>query len=246
MPAIAFSKPERRCGTLQNVCLPILVFIALLGYWRLFLQESFELERQTWQQEREAHAAELKAWQWARVEHERERLIFEEERAQWERERRTHKPFWGTVSLESPFCLAYNTRRYKARLQNLPLGGNWHQACMAAQVEIHGRMLSTPERCEVSDEDVFGYWRVDFDEPECLPRWADYTWDKGCIRPGVRALEAPLWGQKLGDDVYAMCMTTPGRLSGHGDMGHPTYCEQRGDRDIGMVGRWEIPDSQCW
>ncbi|KAH8094515.1 hypothetical protein BXZ70DRAFT_947824 [Cristinia sonorae] len=206
----------------------------------------FQRAREEWQQERKEHAAEVVLWNRERAEHEREGEVFQQAREEWQRERKAHKPFWGTVGLQSPSCLAYNTRRYQAKLRNVPLGADWLQACMSTQVEIQGRTFSAPEKCEIWGDDVYGYWIVDFDQPECQPRWADFTWQKGCLRPGIYGLEAPLWGQKQGDDVYQLCMTTPGYLAGYGDMGHPNYCERRGDRDIGMVGRWEVPDNNCW
>ncbi|TCD59837.1 hypothetical protein EIP91_011340 [Steccherinum ochraceum] len=262
----AAPKLEHREGILKKiayVALILFAFFSLSQYF--FLEAQHQIERSSWERDRKAHAAELREWDRERAERGRERVAFERERqqeiilreqeraafereqAEWARQREAHKPFWGTPYLESPACLAYETRRYKARLLNVPLGADWYQACMSTSVEIHGRTLSTPERCEYWNDDVYGSWRVDFDEPECRPRWGDQTWHKGCLRPGIYGLEAPLWGQKYGDDIWALCMTTPGWLSGYpNDMGHPTYCKQEGDRDIGMVGRWEVPDDNCW
>ncbi|THH28235.1 hypothetical protein EUX98_g5959 [Antrodiella citrinella] len=175
----------------------------------------------------------------------REREAFEQERDQWEQERIAHKPYWSPPWLHSTACLAYNTRMYKARLRNLPLDSDWLGACRSTPLELNGHVLATPESCDLSDDYVYGSWNIDFDQPECQPRWGDWTWDKGCIRPGVHALEAPLWGQKYGDDIYAMCKTTPGVLAGWRDMGLPMQCRQEGDKDIGMVGRWEFLDDQC-
>ena len=100
-----------------------------------------------WQRAREQHAEEVRIWEIERAEHQREREVFDQERAQWEQERRAHKPFWGQTELESPACLAYNTRRYKARLWNIPLGGDWLKACMSTPIEIRGHTFSAPEHC---------------------------------------------------------------------------------------------------
>ena len=85
----------------------------------------------------------------------RERLLFEHERREWDRERQewereriAHMPFWGEMQRVSPYCLAYNTMEYKARLWNVPLGGDWLQACMGTAHKIHNRTVERPARCE--------------------------------------------------------------------------------------------------
>ena len=110
-------------------------------------------ERKTWDLEREEQAAQRHSWMLERAEQDRERAIFEEERAEWERQRQSHHPFWGTPSLETPSCLAYNTRRYKARLWNVQLGSDWHAACLNTPIQIHGRELTSPERCDARVSD---------------------------------------------------------------------------------------------
>ncbi|ETW76243.1 hypothetical protein HETIRDRAFT_163000 [Heterobasidion irregulare TC 32-1] len=147
----------------------------------------------------------------------------------------------------SPYCLAYNTMEYKARLWNVPLGGDWLQACMGTEQKIHNRTVERPDRCEDRGQnDVYwGYWRIGFDEPECITRWGE-TWDKGCVRLGVHGVEAPMWGQKYNDDWYQMCWTTPGHLPGiSNDFGFPNDCQQRNEEGGGMIGVWEYHDGNC-
>ncbi|THH31735.1 hypothetical protein EUX98_g2467 [Antrodiella citrinella] len=246
----------------------VLVFVVLVLVHETFHLVGGQMEKRMWQQERRAHVAEVTTWQREREErergeaearrafgeerqrarevYERERASYELERARWERDRVAHRPFWSEPWLLWESCLAYNTRMYKARLRNLPLGGgNWLEACKSTQLGWHGRAISA-ESCDVEEDYVYGMFRIDFDQPQCQTRWGDWTWNKGCVRPGFRALEAPLWNQKWGDHVYEMCATTPGVLAGYWDLGPPMQCRQEGDKDIGMVGRWEYRDDGCW
>ncbi len=48
----------------------------------------------------------------------------------------------------SPHCLAYGTRRYTARLQNVPFWTNRTRVCMEAPIQINGLMISSPDECD--------------------------------------------------------------------------------------------------
>ena len=65
--------------------------------------------------------------------------------------RESHKihPYWGRPSLDSESCIAYNTRRYNARLWNVPLTFDWRTVCMTIPIKIHNRKMTVPERCEI-------------------------------------------------------------------------------------------------
>lgn len=122
-----------------------------LDMWSREVKEHQE-RLEEWKQEMQAHGQEREEWRRERedqrAEFARERLVFERERQEWQRERMAHKPFWGELEHVSPYCLAYNTMEYKARLWNVPLGGDWLEACQGTSQEIHGRTIEKPERCE--------------------------------------------------------------------------------------------------
>lgn len=119
-------------------------------------------------------------------------------------EREKIHPYWGRPSLESQSCIAYNTRRYNARLWNVPLNFDWHTICMSIPIKIHNLELTVPERCEIrvsssslsvsykkahsttiqKGDYVYGTWRVDDNEPSCQARWGDLIEDKVRIRAG--------------------------------------------------------------
>lgn len=131
-----------------------------------FIQETGEhgAKAKEWQHERQLHVQEVAVWRTERAsfekdrgfferdreEWENQRGLFEREREEWENQRRTHKSFWDAAVLDSPFCLAYDTRRYKARLRNVGCGLDPLQACMSTRIEIQGRDFATPERCDVT------------------------------------------------------------------------------------------------
>ena len=106
----------------------------------------------------------------------------ERERPQRDHEREAHRPYWDQPVRVSPSCSAYGTMEYKAQLWDVPLGSDWYQASVHRDgATTHGRTLEKPDRCEdlVSVGAFFlgmlrgsgmesGYWRVEFDEPECM------------------------------------------------------------------------------
>ncbi|KAH8094536.1 hypothetical protein BXZ70DRAFT_947932 [Cristinia sonorae] len=219
------------------------LFVVSSTIQNIFAQDEHQIERQAWQRELRGYQKQRVLFEREVEEHRRRRLLFEREEAEWERMRQLHAPFWGTTELQTPHCLAYETRRYQARLRNVPLGDDWLTACKNTPVTIHNRTFSTPEKCEMWGDNVYGYWLVDSDEPECRTRWGDVTWHLGCLRPGIYGLTAPLVGVKPGDDAIQLCMTTPGDLHDYRSMGYPTYCDRKGDLDV--HGRWEFPDDNC-
>ncbi|ETW76309.1 hypothetical protein HETIRDRAFT_328004 [Heterobasidion irregulare TC 32-1] len=173
----------------------------------------------------------------------------ERERQQWDHEREAHRPYWDQPVRVSPSCSAYGTMEYKARLWNVPPGSDWYQACIGMVQQIHGRTLEKPDRtCSFGPtrDGIWGYWRVGFDEPQCMTSWGG-PWDKGCVRSGgVQLVEASLRGQKSEDDEFRMCWTTTGHLASMAaDLGFPNDCQQRGWAGGGMVSMWEIRDEKC-
>ncbi|THH11087.1 hypothetical protein EW146_g8165 [Bondarzewia mesenterica] len=115
-------------------------------------QQEHQLERERWQYEHKIHEEErrleLAQWQAEREAHKREREEYERERQEREHERQLHKPFWDDLQLVSSRCLSYNTREYTARLWNVLLGSDWLSACKSEPIDVHGRTLESPDRCE--------------------------------------------------------------------------------------------------
>ncbi|THH19773.1 hypothetical protein EW146_g1444 [Bondarzewia mesenterica] len=115
-------------------------------------QQEHQLERERWQYEHKIHEEErrleLAQCQAEREAHKREREEYERERQERERERQLHKPFWDDLQLVSSRCLSYNTREYTARLWNVLLGSDWLSACKSEPIDVHGRTLESPDRCE--------------------------------------------------------------------------------------------------
>lgn len=47
-------------------------------------------------------------------------------------------------------CIAYGTRRYTARLRNVPFWANRTRACLETPAQINGVILTSPDECEVN------------------------------------------------------------------------------------------------
>ncbi|KAF5364176.1 hypothetical protein D9756_000337 [Leucocoprinus leucothites] len=73
-------------------------------------------------------------------------------------------------------CLAYGTRRYTARLRNVPFWANRTRVCMETAVQINGSNIRSPDQCEVKWPfgAVKGHWNVNFKENDCTPVWGTY------------------------------------------------------------------------
>lgn len=75
----------------------------------------------------------------------------EEDRRREKEERDKLRLFWDEPQRHSR-CAAFGKREYTATLQNLAPGYDWYLACTETAIEINGRVLQSPNRCEhVSD-----------------------------------------------------------------------------------------------
>ncbi|KAF7360566.1 hypothetical protein MVEN_00787700 [Mycena venus] len=146
--------------------------------------------------------------QWARDRDEEKR---EEERRKREEEDRIRAGFaWDGLQGDHR-CLQHGTRRYTARLANVPREYDPVKACTETAVEIHGVKISSPNHCEDRGcGGVIGHWIVDYSEPACATHFDNFK-DKGCTSPGSgrRRIESHLENLQYGDDWRAMCSTTP-------------------------------------
>ncbi|KZV76341.1 hypothetical protein PENSPDRAFT_569957 [Peniophora sp. CONT] len=160
-----------------------------------------------------------------------------------ENERNKHKPFWGPPRRASDRCLTYGTREYTAKLYNILTTETWADKCANTSIEIKGRTHARPIRCQDygSDRGIYGYWLVNYDEPECKPIW-DQFWKKGCDHlPGHRRWESILSNTYSNSDMPEVCRSTPGTLpSGE----HFTTSTCIGSWR-GWIGQWDVPDSSC-
>jgi len=143
-------------------------------------------------------------------------------------------------------CSAYNTRYYRARLLNtVPYNYNWLKPCEEKPITIHNKSIRTT-RCEINQDgsgEVYGHWRVDFNEPACAPYWDQFK-DKGCTAEGSRRrrIEAHLEDILWGEDWEKLCASAPHDFYGrHYD--HPDSCANRGI--YGIFGIWDIDDPSC-
>ncbi|KAF7325777.1 hypothetical protein MKEN_00428200 [Mycena kentingensis (nom. inval.)] len=223
--------------------------------------------RKAWAAEVAQHEKIRVGWKHEVKEHEALRREWDEaERRRREEEEAVRARFaWDGLAGDS-YCLRYATRRYTARIANVPRSYDPVKACMETSVEIHGRRLTTPERCEDRGcEGVFGHWVVDFAEAACSPHFAKFD-DKvnstsiftnkslsmvNSLPSRVVQVQDPeneyrmesrLWDLRPGDDWREMCSTTPADLRGiHFD--GPDMCENWGIQ--GVWARWDIEDSSC-
>lgn len=151
--------------------------------------------------------------------------------------------YW-TEPKANAHCSAYNTRDYMARLLNtVPYNYNWLKACEEKPITIHNKSIRTTS-CEIKDSgEVYGHWRVDFNEPACTPYWDQFK-DKGCTTRGSRhrRIEAHLQDIHWGEDWEKLCASAPYDFYGrHFD--HPDSCANRGT--YGIFGIWNIDDPSC-
>ncbi|TFK32385.1 hypothetical protein BDQ12DRAFT_701200 [Crucibulum laeve] len=172
-----------------------------------------------------------------------ERRRQREREAQREDEERNRAGMTWTPIQRDQRCFRYGTRRYWAKLENIPRGFNHIRECRIMKASINGRMV-TPTYCDDKGGVVVGTWEIDFGEGDCAPIWSN-IWQKDCTAPGsgLRVLEAKLQNVHSDDDALVMCKSTPLDLRGEHYEG-PMSCANWGGWQ--MFGYWNIRDDECW
>ncbi|KAJ2927080.1 hypothetical protein H1R20_g10005, partial [Candolleomyces eurysporus] len=214
-------------------------------------------ERAQWEAERRKDLADWdrKRAQWQaeqrereRLQEERMRLELEKKRRELEKEKEDEEKKRAGLKWQDPqpdqLCLRYGTRRYTAKLENVPDGYNKMKACHETQAWIGGRWV-TPSQCDDGGlwGGVHGTWIVDWDESPCRSYFQDFR-DKGCTAEGSgkRRIESQIQNIQSGDDALKMCASTPADFHGlHFDAPHA--CEYW--RIYGVWGLWFIEDGSC-
>ncbi|KIM79069.1 hypothetical protein PILCRDRAFT_823917 [Piloderma croceum F 1598] len=235
--------------TKRDKTLVLIIFIVFilvfLVFGRPYLQSSIARERANWDRElnEKKRHERLRQEEWKKTQ-EKERL--REEQWQREEEQRESLGLYWAEPEGNAHCSAYNTRDYMARLLNtVPYNYNWLKPCEEIPITIHNKSIRTT-RCEIKSDssgEVYGHWRVDFNEPMCTPYWNQFK-DNGCTAEGSRRrrIEAHLQDIHWGEDWEKLCASAPYEFYGrHFD--HPDSCANRGI--YGIFGIWDIDDPSC-
>jgi len=228
-------------------CVFVLLTISLI-FFVPYLQIGIAVERRKWERELRQHRLDeqsrMEKWERQFKQRQEQERLREEEWQREEEHRERLGLYWGMP--EAMQCTAYNTRDYKARLMNtVPYRYNWLKPCEEIPIVIHNRSILTT-RCETYQNglgEVYGHWRVDFDEPLCAPYWDQFK-DKGCIAEGShrRRIEAHLENIHQGEDGEKLCASRPHDFYGrHFD--HPDSCANW--EGHGIFGIWDIEDPNC-
>ncbi|KAH6897777.1 hypothetical protein BKA70DRAFT_1315719 [Coprinopsis sp. MPI-PUGE-AT-0042] len=198
----------------------------------------WEIERKGWVEEDRAREKVQQAERLLEVD--RQRRKDKEERQ--EGERRRARVRWAKPQPDT-HCLRFGTRKWTAKLEDLPADYNPVTMCQETKALIHGRWL-LPNECEVDTRaGTFGTWYIDFNEAACRTRWSPIS-DKGCTSEGSgkRKFEGQLENVRSGDDWAAMCSSTPAEFQGLRFDG-PHSCDDWGI--WGYRGFWFIEDAAC-
>ncbi|KAF9560030.1 hypothetical protein CPC08DRAFT_723561 [Agrocybe pediades] len=145
-------------------------------------------------------------------------------------------------------CLRYATREYTARLSTIESISRegMMRLCRETPVEIHGKVMHTDFCQDLGfGRGVWGFWSVDFDEPECETRWGEFI-DLGCVL-GLDSshslrIESRLENLQPGSNWQVMCATTPADVHGH-HYGGAVECFH--SPSSGTHGIWDLPDVSC-
>ena len=215
--------------------------------------EAHDVARVAMQTERGEWAVERKKWE---KEHEaREKVLLAERQLELEKKQREaekekereKKEKAGIKWVEpqpEPHCLRYGTRKWTAKLDNVPAGYDPILVCRETKALVNGRWL-LPDNCENKGawSGTIGTWYVDFEEAACHTFWANNR-DKGCTAEGSgkRHIEARLENLRPGDDWMAMCSSTPAEFHGLKFDG-PQSCKDW--ERFGYWGSWFIEDGNC-
>ncbi|KAJ8587024.1 hypothetical protein M405DRAFT_864106 [Rhizopogon salebrosus TDB-379] len=178
--------------------------------------------------------------QWEREVEEHDHDI-KERKTREEEERLRLNMFW--TDPESHTCTMYGTRKYTARLVNIP--GNYNrrvEACMATPIQIHGIEYKAKWCEDHGPRNVTGHWEVDQHEPDCASYWNKYK-DLGCASPGSgqRRIEHRLENIPDGGDWREFCATTPANFLEMQFIGSE-FCFHT---IWGTYGHWVIDDESC-
>jgi len=155
-------------------------------------------------------------------------------------ERRRLNMVW--VDVEAHSCTSYDTRKYTARLANIPSNYNRRvEACNATPLVIQGQSY-LPRTCENNVSGTIGTWNVNQNQPDCVTFWTDYK-DKGCtsMGSGKRRIEHRLQNLPPGSDWGKFSATTPIRFHGMQFPGAQKALQSA----WGVYGLWEIDDDTC-
>ncbi|KJA14449.1 hypothetical protein HYPSUDRAFT_150403 [Hypholoma sublateritium FD-334 SS-4] len=155
------------------------------------------------------------------------------------------EPSWEGLK-RGEHCLRYATRQYTARLSDGLAGTDMIKACKDTPVAIHGELLYTDFCQDLGfNRGVWGYWIVDFNEPDCETRWGEFT-DLVCLqilfRLEQKRIAARLENLRKGDDWQFMCVTTPADIDGQ-YYSTPAECFNQGR--WGVYGSWNLHDNSC-
>lgn len=158
---------------------------------------SHDAARLAMQRERDGWEVERKKWE--KVHEEREKILLDERRLELERkkreeERRKEKEDKEKAGIKwaepqpDPHCLRYGTRKWTAKMDNVPAGQDPVSVCWETKAFIHGRWV-LPDNCEnkvwsrssgsgkslTSLQGAWvgtvGTWYIDFDEAACHTFW---------------------------------------------------------------------------
>ncbi|RXW13621.1 hypothetical protein EST38_g12231 [Candolleomyces aberdarensis] len=143
-------------------------------------RETIREERAEWDKERSQWKAERRKRESLPEEQmklELERKCRELEKEKAEEERKKAGSRWQDPQPDED-CLRPGTRRYTAKLENVPAGYNRMKACQETQAWVNGRWV-TPTQCDDGGpfDGVLGTWIVDWDEGDC---YSSYFLEKGC------------------------------------------------------------------
>ncbi|KAJ2929919.1 hypothetical protein H1R20_g7165, partial [Candolleomyces eurysporus] len=208
--------------------------------------EAMRKERAEWDKARAQWQAEQREHE--RLQEEQMKLELERQRRQLEKEKEDEERKKAGLKWQDPqpdeHCLRFGTRRYTAKLENLPEGYNRMKACHETQAWINGRWV-LPTQCDDGKlwGGVHGTWIVDWDEGSCHSFFQNFQ-DKGCSAQGSgkRRIESQLQNLQRGDDGMRMCSSTPADFHGLHFEG-PHSCVSLGRNRY--AGLWFIEDGVC-
>jgi hypothetical protein len=111
--------------------------------------EAMRQERVEWDKERAQWQAERRERE--RLQEEQMKLDLEKQRRELEKEKEDERKKKAGLRWQNPqpdeHCLWFGTRRYTAKLENLPEGYNRMKACQETQTWINGRWVN-PTQCD--------------------------------------------------------------------------------------------------
>ncbi|KAF9523216.1 hypothetical protein CPB83DRAFT_698173 [Crepidotus variabilis] len=153
-------------------------------------------------------------------------------------------------------CLRFATREYTSKiriLDSLVAPSEAMKACREIPIEIHGQWRKTDWCQDLGfGRGVFGFWIIDFNEPQCETRWGKFN-ELGCSVGSTNAsnveardakslpskrVESRLENLQPGSNWQIMCVTTPADIEGR-HFGSPAACF-KDPREGATYGEWEV------